>query len=75
MARPPPTEHGAQAGPLVFLIAGEASGDNLGARLMAALKRRTGERIRFAGVGGAAMAREGLDRLVPMGELSPIGLP
>ncbi len=62
------------AGPLVFLIAGEASGDNLGARLMAALKQRTGGRIRFAGVGGAAMAREGLDSLFPIGELSLMGL-
>jgi len=74
MARSPPTERGAQAGPLVFLIAGEASGDNLGARLMAALKRQTGERVRFAGVGGAAMAREGLDSLFPIGELSLMGL-
>jgi lipid-A-disaccharide synthase len=61
-------------GPLVFLIAGEASGDYLGARLMAALKRRTGNRIRFAGVGGTAMVREGLDSLFPMGELSHMGL-
>ncbi len=63
-----------EADPLVFLIAGEASGDNLGARLMAALKRRTGNRVRFAGVGGTAMAREGLDSLFPMGELSLMGL-
>ncbi len=62
------------ADPLVFLIAGEASGDNLGARLRAALKQRTGERVRFAGVGGAAMAREGLDSLFPMAELSLMGL-
>ncbi len=63
-----------EPGPLVFLIAGEASGDELGARLMAALKRRTGNRIRFAGVGGAAMVREGLDSLFPIGELSLMGL-
>jgi lipid-A-disaccharide synthase len=70
----PPNPETAAPGPLVFLIAGEASGDNLGARLMAALKRRTGSRIRFAGVGGTAMAREGLDSLYPMGELSHMGL-
>ncbi len=63
-----------EAGPLVILIAGEASGDNLGAQLMAALKRRTGNRIRFAGIGGAAMAQEGLDSLFPMSELSLMGL-
>ncbi len=63
-----------EAGPLVFLIAGEASGDNLAGRLMAALKRRSGGRVRFAGVGGDAMAREGLASLFPMGELSLMGL-
>jgi lipid-A-disaccharide synthase len=62
------------AGPLVFLIAGEASGDNLGAGLMAALKRRTGGRIRFAGVGGVAMTREGLVSPFPISELSLMGL-
>ena len=60
-------------GPLVYLIAGEPSGDLLGARLMAALKRRSGGRIRFAGVGGDGMAREGLDSLIPMAELSIMG--
>ncbi len=74
MTDDPPDNKLNEAVPLVFLIAGEASGDNLGARLMAALKQRTGERIRFAGVGGAAMAREGLDSLFPIGELSLMGL-
>ena len=69
-----PLDDEAEAGPLVFLIAGEASGDNLAGRLMAALKRRTGGRVRFAGVGGGAMAREGLARLFPIGELSLMGL-
>ena len=68
------TDTPGEAGPLVFLIAGEASGDNLGARLMAALTRRTANRIRFAGIGGAAMAREGLASLFPIGELSLMGL-
>jgi lipid-A-disaccharide synthase len=63
-----------QGGPLIFLVAGEPSGDLLGARLMAALKARTGGNVRFAGVGGAAMAREGLHSLVPIGELSVMGL-
>ena len=38
--------------PLIFIVSGETSGDNLAARLMDALKRETGGRIRFAGVGG-----------------------
>ena len=74
MTDAPPDNQPGEAGPLIFLIAGEASGDSLGARLMAALKRRTGNRVRFAGVGGAAMAQEGLDSLFPMGELSFMGL-
>ena len=74
MTDAPPDNKLDEASPLVFLIAGEASGDNLGARLMAALRRRTGNRICFAGVGGAAMAREGLDSLFPLGELSLMGL-
>src|SRR3546814_1529345 len=48
------------AGPLIFLVAGEPSGDQLGARLMAALKQETGGRVRFAGVGGELMTAEGL---------------
>ena len=61
-------------GPLVFVIAGEASGDALGARLMAGLRQRTAGRIRFAGIGGEAMTAEGLNSLVPMSELAVMGL-
>lgn len=59
--------------PLVFLIAGEPSGDALGARLMAALKRRSDRSIAFIGVGGVRMADEGLSSLFPMDELSLMG--
>jgi len=58
----------------VFIVAGEYSGDNLGAVLMAAMKRLTGARVRFAGVGGPAMAREGLDSIFPMSDLAVMGL-
>lgn len=64
----------ADNGPLIFLMAGEPSGDALGARLMAALRRLTGGRVRFAGIGGERMAAEGLESLVPMGELAVMGL-
>ena len=60
--------------PLVYVIAGEPSGDRLGARLIASLKEKTEGRIRFAGVGGAEMAKEGLESLFPMAELSLMGL-
>lgn len=70
----PPAEVGPdEAAPLLFLVAGEPSGDNLAGRLMAALRRRGGGDLRFAGVGGPAMADEGLESLFPMGELSLMG--
>ena len=59
--------------PVLFLIAGEASGDKLGAALMAGL-RQLAPGVRFAGVGGAAMQAEGLQSLFPMEELSVMGL-
>ncbi len=58
----------------VFVVAGEPSGDELGARLMAALRRLCGDKVRFAGVGGPAMEAEGLQSLFPMAELSVMGL-
>lgn len=60
--------------PLFFLIAGEASGDLLGARLMHALKKLTGGNARFAGVGGPRMQAEGMDLLFPQAELAHFGL-
>jgi lipid-A-disaccharide synthase len=60
--------------PLIYVIAGEPSGDVLGGRLMAGLKTVTGGAVRFAGIGGAAMRAEGLESLFPMGDLSVMGL-
>lgn len=60
-------------GPLIFIVAGEPSGDALGARLMAALKERTQGAVGFAGIGGERMIGEGLDSLLPMRELSVMG--
>jgi lipid-A-disaccharide synthase len=59
---------------LIYLLAGEASGDILGARLMAALRRRRPEGLEFAGVGGDRMAEAGLSSLFPMRELALMGL-
>jgi lipid-A-disaccharide synthase len=58
----------------IFLIATEESGDRLGANLMKVLRQRLGDGVQFEGVGGRAMAREGLDTLFPIEELSIIGL-
>ena len=59
---------------LIYLLAGEVSGDNLGGRIMQALKRRSAEPLRFAGVGGDRMVGEGLESLVPLSELSIMGM-
>lgn len=56
----------------VFLIAGEASGDRLGAALMAGLKS-LGE-MEFMGVGGPLMQAEGMISQFDMNELSVMGL-
>ena len=58
----------------IFLIATEESGDRLGAHLMKVLRQRLGGAVRFEGVGGQSMAREGLKSLFPIEELSIIGL-
>jgi len=55
-----------------FVIAGEASGDKLGAALMAGLKSLTD--VTFDGVGGPLMQAEGLESRFPMDELSVMGL-
>jgi len=60
--------------PLFFLVAGEASGDVIGAHLMLALQTQTGGKARFAGVGGEHMQRAGLKSLFPMQELSVMGI-
>ena len=59
--------------PQIFLVAGEPSGDLLGADLMAALRARLGE-VGFAGVGGPAMTAAGLVGLFPMTDIAVMGL-
>jgi lipid-A-disaccharide synthase len=63
-----------RSAPLVYLVAGEPSGDVLGARLMRALKERTNGLVRFAGVGGESMAEEGLVSLFPQSDIAVMGL-
>ncbi|MEO6840110.1 MAG: lipid-A-disaccharide synthase [Bradyrhizobium sp.] len=58
----------------IFLIATEESGDRLGANLMKVLRQRLGDAVRFEGVGGRAMAEQGLTSLFPIEELSIVGL-
>ncbi len=56
----------------LFLIAGEPSGDRLGAALMAGLK--TLAAVEFVGIGGPLMQVEGMESLFPMEELSVMGI-
>jgi lipid-A-disaccharide synthase len=60
--------------PLVFyIVAGEASGDILGARLMVELKQYF-PNIIFKGIGGSLMIKEGLESFYPMERLSVMGI-
>jgi lipid-A-disaccharide synthase len=63
-----------EAAPFIFMIAGEPSGDALGGALIAALRERTGNRIRIAGIGGEHMAQQGLSSLVPLSDLAVAGV-
>ncbi|MGL4957096.1 MAG: lipid-A-disaccharide synthase [Bacteroidales bacterium] len=57
----------------IYIIAGEPSGDLLGARLMRALREQHPE-VCFAGIGGEVMQSEGLSTLFPIAEISVMGL-
>jgi lipid-A-disaccharide synthase len=57
----------------IYLIAGEQSGDALGARLMHAIAARRND-VTFLGVGGEQMSAQGLASLFPMRELALMGL-
>lgn len=68
-----PTPGGADTVRL-YLVAGEHSGDALGAKLIAALRRRLGDRLAVAGVGGAGMEAEaGFASDFPMSDVAVMG--
>jgi lipid-A-disaccharide synthase len=58
----------------LFVVAGEHSGDALGAKLMAALNERRRGRIRYVGVGGPEMAARGLVSQFPLEDVAVMGL-
>ena len=57
----------------LFVIAGEHSGDALGAKLMAALAHGRRGRVRYLGVGGPQMAAAGLSSQFPIEEVAVMG--
>lgn len=57
-----------------MLICGEPSGDQLGAQLMAGIRDLAGDTVTITGVGGQAMAREGLQSLFPLETTAVMGL-
>ena len=59
----------------VAIVVGEHSGDQLGFKLMQALRQRLGEdNVRFTGVAGEAMEHEGLDSLFPLADVAVMGI-
>jgi len=58
---------------LIYLIAGEQSGDAIGGRLIAALRAARPD-LTFAGIGGPRMEEQGLPSLFPIRELAIMGL-
>jgi lipid-A-disaccharide synthase len=58
----------------LMLICGEPSGDQLGAQLMAGLRKLAGNDLVMTGVGGPAMAREGLKSLFLLETTAVMGL-
>ncbi len=66
------SSHATDQAPLIAILAGEDSGDQLGADLIVAL-RRLYPQARFVGIGGARMQREGFESWYDIGELSLFG--
>ncbi len=58
----------------LFVVAGEHSGDALGAKLMATLNSRHKGRIRYLGVGGEGMEKQGLISQFPIADVAVMGL-
>lgn len=57
----------------LFIIAGEHSGDSLGARLMMALAALRPNGVAFEGIGGPKMVAAGLTSVFPMSEIAVMG--
>ncbi len=59
--------------PTLFLLAGEASGDQRGAELIRALRRQN-PALQFVGMGGPAMRAEGMEILADVSGMAVVGI-
>jgi lipid-A-disaccharide synthase len=59
--------------PFIYVVAAERSGDHLGAALIRSLRDRTNGAARFAGIGGRAMAEEGIRSAIDIANLAIFG--
>jgi lipid-A-disaccharide synthase len=64
---------GTESGIQIFMVAGEPSGDQLGGKLIGAIKRSVSVPVSFNGVGGEAMESEGCNSLFPLSDVSIMG--
>jgi lipid-A-disaccharide synthase len=60
--------------PVVYVVAAEPSGDQLGALLMKALRAETNNQVRIVGIGGPSMTEAGLSSLFDPAELALLGI-
>ena len=58
---------------LILIVAGEPSGDLHGARLMKSLRKQSAVSLRFIGIGGKEMEKQGLQSLVALSDMSVVG--
>lgn len=58
----------------IYLVAGEPSGDALGARFMQAMRKKTNGNVEFYGVGGESMENQGLKSQFDISDLAIMGL-
>ena len=63
-----------QSKPVIYIVVGEDSGDQLGSHIMSALKKATDNNIEFLGIGGERMEKAGFKSLFPLGEIAVMGL-
>ncbi|MBM4275815.1 MAG: lipid-A-disaccharide synthase, partial [Deltaproteobacteria bacterium] len=70
---PPPPHHLSLAAPQILIVAGEASGDSHAARLVAAIRELLPD-AEFVGIGGDALAAQGVRLLYHAEDLAVVGL-